>query len=164
MWSKTSFMGGVWIVCFESKPVINLILVLTANLLHSLFCTITLGKQDKVVSFCWYQRIKNASPQGAEASRHPGLQSDAEHAQDWGYGTVCTVLQAQLPWFQRNLHMQNLFTVFTACKIDQNNVTWWKHKNSNKNKSGMTSLGSRLTWGGTLQIPPKDQVACFKSF
>lgn len=34
---------------------------------------------------------------------------------------------------------------FMAYKIDQNNVAWWRHKNSNKNKSGMTTLGTRIT-------------------
>lgn len=49
----SSFMGGVWIVCFKSEDMINLILVLTSNMLHAVFCIITLEEQEKVVSFCW---------------------------------------------------------------------------------------------------------------
>lgn len=60
--------------------------------------------------------------------------------------------------------MQNLSMVFMACKIDQNNVARWNHKITNKNKYEMSNLGSRLTWGRTLQIPLKESIAIFRSF
>lgn len=162
MWSKSGFIDRVWIDCFKSKPVINLILVLTSGLLHAPFRTTALGKQGKLSSkhFAGIKEVKMHLPIELMQWSYPGFQNSVRCTQDWGYGTV----QAQLPCFQRNLLMQNLSMVFMACKIDQNNVARWNHKITNKNKYEMSNLGSRLTWGRTLQIPLKESIAIFRSF